>query len=294
MSDSTPPLLITHERCLDGAACAVVGMAAGFDVAFVYPDRVQDYLDGLAADRPVVLADVALPKAGYEKEKHRVIAIVDHHQSTLPLQGEAGVHLDLAHAGSMGLYRWLVDTGRLLADDRWMPLLRAVEDYDLWRPERREGERLNRLFHDKGFSWFREKYRAGFQPLTAEEEARLKVLEAEEARFVARQLERAVDFTAGGHPCTVVFVDGEGALNEVAHALLAGGRDAAFLIKPDGRISCRTTSAVDAAWLMEEGFSGGGHPRAAGGRIAPEGGAVGPEAQAWLIARAKAVLEAKP
>ncbi len=284
------PLLITHEHCLDGATCAVLGLAAGLEPAFVYPDRVEAYLDGMASDRPVILADVALPLAGYRKAQDRILAIVDHHQSSLPLQGEPRVHLDLSRCGSTGLYHFLVDTGRLTADARWDPLLRAVDDYDLWRPEHKDGEQLNRLFHDRGFAWYREKYRTGFEPLTAEERERLAVLEQEEALFVARQIERAVDFTAGGHPCAVVVVDGEGAMNEVAHALLQGGRHAVLLIKPDGRISCRTTPEVDAAQLMEEGFAGGGHPRAAGGRIAPEGGTIGPDAQQWLIARTQAIL----
>jgi oligoribonuclease NrnB/cAMP/cGMP phosphodiesterase (DHH superfamily) len=292
MSSPGAPLLITHEHCLDGATCAVVGMAAGLEPAFVYPDRVQDYLDGIPSDRAVILADVSLPLPQYRKEQARIVAIVDHHQSALPLKDEPRVQLDLVHAGSMGLYRWLVKNGRLAPDPRWEPLLAAVEDYDLWRADHKAGERLNRLLHDRGFAWFSEKFRDGFQPLTPEEEERLQVLEEEEAVFIARQLEHREDFTAGRHRCAVVVVDGEGAINEVAHRLLQAGSDAVFLIKPDGRISCRTTPAVDAARLMEEGFAGGGHPRAAGGRIPPEGGEIGPEAQAWLIGRAQSILAA--
>ncbi len=268
----------------------MLGLAAGLEPAFVYPDRVEAYLDGMDADRPVILADVALPLSRYQREEARIVAIVDHHQSSLPLQGQLRVHLDLSRCGSTALYQFLVETGRLEASSRWDPLLQAVDDYDLWRPDHRDGEQLNRLFHDRGFTWYREKFAHGFEPLTAEDRERLAALEREEALFVARQIEHAVDFTAGGHPCAVVVVDGEGAMNEVAHALLLGGRHAVLLIKPDGRISCRTTTEVDAARLMEEGFAGGGHPRAAGGRIAPEAGAIGPDAQRWLIARTQAIL----
>jgi oligoribonuclease NrnB/cAMP/cGMP phosphodiesterase (DHH superfamily) len=288
----TRPLLVTHDHCLDGAACGVLGQAAGFDVAFVYPDGAAAYLAELDPERPVVLADVSFARSVYDREQHRLLALLDHHQSALTLSGLPRVHLDLRRCGSTLLYAWLTETGRLAPGDAWTRLLTPIEDYDLWRPDHRLGERLNRLFHALGWEWFQAKYAAGWVPLTAAEEQQLAALEAAERAFVARQVQAAERFQAGRLHLAVVSLDEEGAVNEVAHALIADGHDAVFIIKPDGRLSCRSTDAVDAARLMEEGFSGGGHRRAAGGRLPPESGWPGPEAAHWLIRRLKTLLDA--
>lgn len=284
------PLLVTHDHCLDGATCGVLGQAAGWEVAFVYPDGVEAYLRQVAPDRPVVLADVSLSLAAYPVYAERLLALIDHHQSALGLRGRPRVHLDLDHCASTLLYRWLTATGRLDGSAAWDPLLALVEDYDLWRPDHVAGERLNRLFRDQGWEWFRTKFAAGYAPLTPDEETRLAALEEEEHTFVARHLELADRFQASGRRLAVVVLQGEGAVNEVAHALIQEGQDAAFLIKPDGRISCRTTGVVDAARLMERGFGGGGHPRAAGGRLPAESGWPRPDAVIWFKGRLQDLL----
>jgi hypothetical protein len=284
-------LLVTHDHCLDGAACGVLGQAAGFEVAFVYPDGAAAYLADLDPNRPVVLADVSFARPVYDREEHRLVALLDHHQSALTLSGLPRVHLDLNKCGSTLLYAWLTDTGRLAASRAWDQLLQPIEDYDLWRADHRLGERLNRLFHALGWDWFQSKYAAGWTPLTDQEEQQLTALEEAERAFVARQVQAARRFQAGPFHLAVVSLDEEGAVNEVAHALIADGHDAVFIVKPDGRLSCRSTDAVDAARLMEEGFAGGGHRRAAGGRLPPESGWPGPEAVPWLIRRLQTLLD---
>jgi oligoribonuclease NrnB/cAMP/cGMP phosphodiesterase (DHH superfamily) len=281
--------LITHQHCLDGATCGVLGLAAGMEPAFVYPDGALAYLASLPPDREVVLADVSFPRPAYDEVAPRLVALIDHHQSALPLDGLPKVHLDMANAASTLFYRWLTTTGRLAPNPRWDPLLRAVDDYDLWRPVHEEGQHLNRLLHDLGWDWFREKYRDGFVPLTEAEQTRLRELIQAEEEFVRRHLDRAERFQAGSFRLAVVPLDGEGAVNEVAHALLTDGLDGVFLIKPDGRLSTRTTPAIDAARLMEQGFQGGGHPRAAGGRVPAEHLA---DAVAWVKDKARETLAA--
>jgi oligoribonuclease NrnB/cAMP/cGMP phosphodiesterase (DHH superfamily) len=273
---------------LDGAACAVLGLAAGLEPHFVYPDGALAYLQSIAKDQPVVLADVSVREDAYAAEAERVVALIDHHQSALGLSGMPRVHIDLSHAASTLLYQWLTTTGRLPPDPHWERLLAPVEDHDLWRPEHREGQDLNRLLHTLGWEWFRDKYRDGFVPLTAAERERLEAVVREEEAFVRRHLERAEHFTAGHHPMAVVVLDSEGAVNEVAHELLTAGAHAAILVKPDGRLSVRSTDALDAARLMEAGFQGGGHPRAAGGRLAEDARA---NAVEWITRRTREVID---
>lgn len=284
--------LVTHDRCLDGATCAVLGRAAGMEPAFVYPDGVVAYLGTLPPDEPVVLADVSFDRASYDIYAPRLVALIDHHQSALPLRGLERVYLELDHCASVLLYRWLTGTGRLAPDPAWEPLLAAVDDYDLWRPDHRAGQDLNRLLHDLGWSWFAAKFAHGYVPLDTGEEARLAELVAAEEAFVRRHRERAEPFAVGALKAALVALDGEGAVNEVAHRLIEDGLDLVLLIKPDGRLSARSSVRVDAARLMERAFAGGGHPRAAGGRL-PAGLAPGaPETLRWVREQATAALVA--
>jgi oligoribonuclease NrnB/cAMP/cGMP phosphodiesterase (DHH superfamily) len=259
--------LVTHEHCLDGATCGVLGLAAGMTPAFVYPDAVEAYLAPLPEDQAVVLADVSLSLEAYRRYLPRIVALIDHHQSAQGLAGEPRAIIDLRFCASTLLYRWLVGTGRLTDSTRWRPLLSAVNAYDLWLPDHAEGQDLNRLFHALGWDWYRAKYQDGYQPLTAEERERLAAIRLEEAAFVARHVARADRFQAAGYALAVVALDSEGAVNEVAQTLLEDGLAGVILLKPDGRLSARTTNQIDAARLMERGFQGGGHPRAAGGRL---------------------------
>lgn len=280
---STPLTLVTHDHCLDGATCAVLGLAAGMLPAFVYPDGAAAFLATLPPDRPVVLADISFPAEVYPRESHRLVALIDHHQSALPLADLPHVHIDQRHCASTLLYGWLTETGRLPPDEaRWRPLLAPVDDYDLWRPHHEAGQALNRLLTARGFSWFRDKYRDGYRPLTPDEQAELHKLETEEAAFIARYRAKAQVVSAGVHRLAVVKLDDEGAVNELAHALLRDlSADGVVAIKADGRLSCRTTPPLDAARLMEAGFSGGGHPRAAGGRL--PAGVTPADGLDWLV-----------
>lgn len=275
--------LVTHYNCLDGATCGVLGVAAGMVPAFVYPDGALAYLKALAPEIPVVLADVSFPRTAYDTEAPRLVQLIDHHQTALPLRGLPRVRIEMEHCGSTLLYRWLTETGYLTRDRAWEPLLAAVDDYDLWRPEHKVGQDLNRLFHDLGWEWYRDKYLKGWAELTEEETDRLRLLVTEEEAFVHRHLsERTETFQAGSHPMALVILDGEGAVNEIAHQLLEEGAHGVVMLKLDGRLSIRSTPALDAARLMEEGFSGGGHPRAAGGRL-PSAIANTNEAPAYII-----------
>lgn len=282
--------LVTHYNCLDGATCGVLGVAANMTPAFVYPDGALAYLQALNPKTPVVLADVSFPPGAYDSVAPRLVQLIDHHQTALPLRGLPRVRIEMEHCGSTLLYRWLTETGHLSRDAAWEPLLAAVDDYDLWRPEHKVGQDLNRLFHDLGWEWYRNKYRQGWTELTEAEADRLRVLVTEEEAFVHRHVsERTETFQAGSHPMALVVLDGEGAVNEIAHQLLQQGAHGVLMLKLDGRLSIRSTQALDAARLMEEGFSGGGHPRAAGGRL-PASVANDKEAPAFIMRQTDEVV----
>ncbi len=258
--------LITHKNCLDGATAGVIGEQSGLIPIFVEPDRVLDGIETITGDRPIYLADVSLKPAQYARVRTRITQLLDHHQSALPLSPYANVHIDLTKAGSHLLYDFAVQQGWITASEQWNRLIRAVERYDLWKPCHESGQNLNRLFHTLGYSWYKERYKDGWTPYVANEQTLLANLLLDEKLYIKKQLGHAVKILSP-LPMAAIALTEEGATNEIAHTLLSQGMALVVFLKPDGRLSARSDTRVDAALLMEELFAGGGHARAAGGRL---------------------------
>ncbi|PSR31990.1 MAG: phosphoesterase [Sulfobacillus benefaciens] len=261
-------ILITHQHCLDGATAAVVGISCGLTPIFCEPDRVVSTLESLLPEPgPVYLADVSIPSQHWERLRKSVTYLLDHHQSALPLQGDIKTTIDLRRCGSHLMYDYALGQGWLQPTPQWHRLIHAVERYDLWQPDHGEGQNLNRLFYAKGFPWFQQRFVWGWTPYVPSEGEELAVLIREEQEFVNHHLQRAELLYAGSYRIAGVFLEAEGPVNEVAHALLSQDVDLVLFLKPDGRVSARSSPKIDAARFMERQFAGGGHARAAGGRL---------------------------
>lgn len=274
--------LITHKNCLDGAAAAVVGQKCGLTPVFVEPDQVASAFALITDDKPLYLADVSLKPEQYEVLGARIHWLLDHHQTALPLKTWPGVTIDLSKSGSHLLYDYMVGHGMLAPSPQWSRLIRAVERYDLWQPCHGAGQNLNRLFHDGGYAWFYEHFHDGWTPYNRADQDRLAELIAQETTFIHAQLQRAVR-TNTPLPMVAIPLSDEGPVNEIAHRLLESGAALVVFIKADGRLSARSDPRVDVAALMEDRFHGGGHARAAGGRLEKPG--------PYTPADARAVLE---
>jgi len=261
--------LITHDRCLDGATAALLAEAANLHPLFVEPDRVVPAIAGLSSDHPVYLADVSIPLADWDTYGERITWLLDHHQSALRLSTKPRVTIDLSRSGAHLWYDFVVEQGWVKPSPGWQRLVYAVERYDLWKPRHADGENLNRLFHANGWDWYRHRFSAGWVPYTPAEADQLAHLIAEERAFVARHVKEAEwRSLPDGLRLAGVVLESEGPVNQVSHQLIERGADLVLTIKPDGRISARSSSRVDAAKVMEKNFQGGGHARAAGGRLA--------------------------
>lgn len=261
--------LITHADCLDGATAALIGMASGLTPVFVEPDRVAQGLASLPDDKPVYLADVSLREPEWPTWNARISWLLDHHQSALHLANEPRVTVDLSRCAAHLLYDYAVGSGWLTATPNWHRLVLSVERYDLWKPNHALGQNLNRLFHDKGFSWYQNRFGAGWVPYTEEEAEQLARLITKEREFVARHVAQSQIHMVPSVGLSIagVILQEEGPVNEISHALLAAGHALTVILKPDGRLSGRSDPRIDTARLMEQLFHGGGHPRAAGGRL---------------------------
>lgn len=260
--------LITHERCLDGASAALVGYAAGLTVRFVEPDRVSQALEDIGEGEPIFLADVSLNPHDWKIWRHRITFVLDHHQSAQHLVGEPNAHIDLSLSGGPLFYRFAQEKGWLTPTPRWDRLMDAVRAYDLWKPMHDFGEDLNRLFHHLGFEWYLRRFSQGWVPFNAEEGALLAEIVRDDAELMRRQLRLAVRYQETlPYPIFGIELEHDGPINRVSHALLADGGALVLSRKPDKRLSCRTDARIDAAQVMHDLFSGGGHARAAGGRL---------------------------
>ena len=261
--------LVTHQNCLDGATAGLVGLASGLSPIFTEPDRVAGALSQVPVDKPLYLADVSLPITEWSSVRSRITYIVDHHKTALPLQNDAKATIDLSHSGAALLYRFAVSEGWISANGSWDRLIHMVERYDLWQSDHGPGQDLNRLFRARGFEWYRSRFATGWAPFTSDEADQLAHIIYDETEFIARHVTAAQRLAAGPLLLAGVLLDGDGPVNEVAHTLLERGVDLVLFLKADGRISARTRSTIDAAALMEKHFRGGGHARAAGGRLTP-------------------------
>ncbi len=260
--------LITHDNCLDGATAALVGEAAGLTPLFVEPDRVEAGLEQATGDHPVYLADVSLKPEAWARWKDRIAYVLDHHQSALPLAAERNVLLDQSRSGALLMYDYAVQQGWVKPSVGWSRLCRTVARYDLWLPWHEAGQDLNRLFHDLGYAWYLQRFGQGWVPYSPEEAERLSTLVREEVRFVADHLKTAVRYQKDlDFPIYGVLLQEEGSVNVVSHTLIEQGAALVLTLKPEKKLSARSDIRVDAAQLMEDLFHGGGHARAAGGRL---------------------------
>ncbi len=283
--------LVTHENCLDGATAALVGEASGLQPIFVEPDRVDAGLSQIPDDRPIYLADVSLRPEIWPQWRSRITFVLDHHQSALHLKEEPNTTIDLSHSGAWLMYAFSVQQGWLSPHPNWDRLCRAVERYDLWRPQHDFGQDLNRLFHALGYAWYQQKFRAGYRPFTPDEGEKLAQLINEERAFVMRHLRQAIRYQGDlPYPIYSVTLDDEGPVNVVSHTLIEQGAAMVLTLKPDNRLSARSDSRIDVARLMEALFQGGGHPRAAGGRL---GASDRPQPEA-LLGRIAQYLQTQP
>ncbi len=263
--------LITHKNCLDGATAAAVAKQCGLASIFVEPDRVvEDGLSKITDHQAVYLADVSLKPEQYAEFGNRIEWLLDHHQSANPLKAFPHVTIDMSISGAHLFYNFALARGWMKPTEAWDRLIRAVERYDLWQPMHGEGQNLNRLFHHEGYAWYASRFSRGWSPYTKAEQDHLAALIAEERQFVRQHLAQAIR-VSDPLPLAAVTLNTEGSVNEVAHQLLQSGSSLVIFLKQDGRLSVRSDTRINAAALMEAIFHGGGHARAAGGRIDHQG-----------------------
>lgn len=260
--------LITHKDCLDGATAALYGVSCGLEPIFVEPDRVTDGLNQISDQKPIYLADVSLRPDDWSYWSSRITHLLDHHQSALYLGSDRRATIDQSRSGAHLMYDFVLHEGWIRNTAAKHRLALAVERYDLWKPQHDLGQDLNRLFHHLGYEWYLNRFSEGLNPFQPVEADLLAHLIREEKAYVKKYLAMAERYQeALPFPIYGVTLEDEGPVNVVSHTLIEQGAALVIVVKPEGRLSARSDSRVNAAQLMEDLFSGGGHARAAGGRL---------------------------
>lgn len=265
MTQEKKPLVIYHANCADGFSAAwcfwrKYGACADY-VPGVYqtpppPVRGRDvYLVDFSYKRPVVEAML---------REARSVTLIDHHKSAIEdLEGLAGLRqfTDIEHSGAT--LAWVF----LFPGEPYPPLLRHVEDRDLWRfrlPRTREIQAAVFSFDYSFEKW---------DELMALDEEGLQRL-ADEGAAIERKHHKDVAELVGlckrrmviaGHDVPVASLPYT-LSSDAGHAMAQGEPFAAcYWDTPEKRVfSLR--SAADGLDVSEiaKGFGGGGHKHAAG------------------------------
>ena len=275
------PLCIYHGNCADGFGAAwVFSRHAGEDFDF-HPGVYQNTPPEVEG-RDVYLADFSYKREVMEDilAKARSVTLIDHHKTALddlaPIMGRMRCHCGLDHSGAMLAWQFI------RGDDDPPPLLRHIEDRDLWRfalPHTREIQ-ANVFSHPYDFAVWDGLMAAPVDQLVAEGKAIERKHFKDIAELVGAFKHRR---NIGGYNVPVSNLPYT--LTSDAGHLMADGEPfaACYWDTPDGRVySLRSTDAgIDVSEIAKQ-YGGGGHRNASGFRVpyfhelagAPIGGAV--------------------
>ena len=260
------PLCIYHGNCADGFGAAwVFSRHSGDDFDFhpgVYQDAPPDvegrdvYLLDFSYKRPVVEAML---------ESAASVTLIDHHKTALddlePIMGRMRCHCGIDHSGAMLAWQFIK------GDAEPPPLLRHIEDRDLWRfalPHTREIQ-ANVFSHPYDFKVWDALMYTPIAELVAEGKAIERKHFKDVAELVSVFKHRRV---IGGYSVPVSNLPYT--LTSDAGHLMAQGEPfaACYWDTPTGRVySLRSTEAgVDVSEIAKQ-YGGGGHRNASGFRV---------------------------
>lgn len=263
------PLCIYHGNCADGFGAAwVFNRHAGLECDFhpgVYSEAPPD-----VTDRDVFLLDFSYKHdvVAEMRERANRITLIDHHKSAVedlaPLisAGTINALVDMGHSGAMLAWLYLYDTV-----ENAPPLLRHIEDRDLWRfalPYTREIQ-SNLFSHPYDFGVWDELMRADVRTLVAEGAAIERKHRKDLTELLRQTKHRRViggyNVPAANLPYT--FASDAGNIMAENGEFFA----AAYYDTPTHRVySLRSNNVVDVSEVAKQ-YGGGGHKNAAGFRV---------------------------
>ncbi len=275
-------IVIYHADCLDGFTAAWAAWLKHPDANFVAARHGEEPPD--VTGKPVVIADFSYDLATVRRlhSNASTFALLDHHQSALPLREEPGCLIDQSRSGAAIAWDYFHPeaTGKLPA------LVRYVQDRDLWRHELPHTQEVNAYLASLAYD-FQEWSAAAaalensLDTVVSQGQAILRYTR----KAVDRMVKRAylVNFPTPRGDVRVPAVNTAEHVSDVLHELALNSPFAMAYAYKDGMWKCSLRSSADGedVAVIAEQFGGGGHKHAAGFETARLDWAIGPPEQAW-------------
>ncbi len=281
-------IVIYHADCLDGFTAAWAAWLKYPDARFVGAHHGEAPPD-VSGERAVI-ADFSydLPTVRQLRANAAEFALLDHHQSALPLQHEPGCTIDQSRSGAAIAWDYFHPQSRLPA------LVAYVQDRDLWRHELPHTEEVHTYLESLTLNF--EVWNSVAEALDHHQDevvAQGSAILRYARKAVERMVKRAypVNFPTPNGDVTVPAVNTAEHVSDVLNELAKDQPFAVAYAYKDRMWKCSLRSAADGqdVAVIAEQFGGGGHKHAAGFAAAridwatapPEGPS--PEAQAETI-----------
>ena len=258
-------IVIYHADCLDGFTAAWAAWLKHPDATFVAASHGEEPPD-VTGER-VVIADFSYDLATVRRlyTTATAFALLDHHQSALPLQHEPGCLIDQSRSGAAIAWDYFHSE-----DSNDLPaLVRYVQDRDLWRHELRHTHEVHAYLSSLSYEF--EEWSAaakaledGLDEVVSQGEAILRSAQKAVDRMVRRAY--LVNFPTGHGELRVPAVNTAEHVSDVLNELAKDQPFAVAYAYKDHMWKCSLRSAADGedVAVIAEQFGGGGHKHAAG------------------------------
>ena len=258
-------IVIYHADCLDGFTAAWAAWLKHPDATFV-PARHGEEPPDVTGER-VVIADFSYDLATVRRlhGDATAFALLDHHQSALPLEREPGCLIDQSRSGAAIAWDYFhPDPSKNLP-----ALVKYVQDRDLWRHELPHTQEVHAYLSSLSYEFDEWTAAAGaldgsLDMVVSQGEAILRFTR----KAVERMVKRAylVNFPTQRGEVRVPAVNTAEHASDVLNELAKDQPFAVAYAYKDHMWKCSLRSAADGAdvALVAEEFGGGGHQHAAG------------------------------
>lgn len=271
----TPGVLITHKNCLDGSLAAVLGRESGVIDQVIYTDYSTN--DKLAVmeinadrDRPLYIVDmsVSLETADAINASGRLVILIDHHKTALPLKQYTWANVDTAKCGSALFYDFLIRNGHEEIV-KYEDLVSIVNDHDMWIRKDPRSDNMALLLEAFGQGWVvnaMEKS-ADYDHLIGDPKTTQSIIDAmrKNREYYIRKVvsHSSVVTDSSGNRVAITLCTRHH--SEAGHEVVEKtGTDYVILVDSQTRkIGLRSAGKVDVGEIAGA-FGGGGHPGAAG------------------------------
>lgn len=276
-------VLVTHQSCMDGSACAVLFIAAGGkqeNIIFSNPGHamVDDHAKKLFSEHSgrIFFADISVSEQTAEMLSQRSdIWLFDHHKTAVPLKRFPWCIVDEANSrcGAMVFFDHILVNSQVDLS-YYSHLIDLVDDRDRWINSHVDSGQLNYLHNTIGQPAFIRRFLKNPSPIFTSEEQYLLDVEREKRELYIERCRndvviRKVDgFKIGYVLCEPKYTSDVG--NILCNDL---GLDAVLLLSATS-ISMRAPegSPLDVSAIAKK-YKGGGHRCASGCSIASVFGA---------------------